>query len=188
MGEVISAGKGLVRQTFGEVSSALELSAQGFLNEQRVLATRSDPLDDLFGALASFQLRVGGQGSIEPIRQQDGTVIGHRIHLRRLGVFARDSYDSNDDSWSWKKPKDNIISQPLGWWGFAGIEKISPSLFGPELGDECIDNGENPDEGKYRINNETFRDYRAKNNRGRDFVVYSDIDWLDADVTFEIAE
>ena len=67
-------------ETFGHELSAPQLSNQCLLNEIKYKTDNlNDPLDDLFGALGDFVIRVAGAGRVEPKFDEDKKVIGHRM-------------------------------------------------------------------------------------------------------------
>lgn len=69
----------------------------------------------------------------------------HSVRIESIGIYIRDTYDFNGD-------------QPLGFWNFkTGAVSRTPG-FGYEY-----------------IENKTFRAWRAKNGRGGDFLVFSDV-------------
>jgi hypothetical protein len=72
-------------------------------------------------------------------------VSGYQVKITEVGVYIRDSYDFNGD-------------QSLGYWDDSDN---SVSMFNPLSGTS--------------VSNSDFRDWRSKNSRGGDFLVFSDI-------------
>ena len=156
-------------EIFGQGLSSPQLSNQCLLNEIKYDAdARKDPLDDLFGALGDFVIRVAGAGRVEPKFDENKKVIGHRIHIERVGVFIRDVYDFNG-------------FQPLGLWNFSDVKK-GLGTFNPNvaLDQQCsvVETSKPPSEEDYfEVENADFEAYRKKFGKGGDFVVYSDVAW-----------
>ena len=69
----------------------------------------------------------------------------HQVSITEVGVYVRDSFDFNGD-------------QFLGYWDDSDN---SVSILNPLSGE--------------RVSNESFRQWRTANNRGGDFLVFSDV-------------
>lgn len=119
-----------------------------------------DELDDMFGALGSFEFRVVVSGTVSPLparapgppsmtlpalqRSSTGTLSGrYEIRVEQVGIFLWDSFDFNRD-------------QELGFWSLDGVARnpLSP--------------------GYERVTNADFRQWRTAHGRGGDFYVCSD--------------
>lgn len=166
------------REKFGYHLDAVKLHHESFLNEI-VVGSDEDPLDDLYGALAIFLMQVAAAGYTEPVRDKSGNILSYNIHIEQVGLYIRDTYEFIDDYW---KP-----SQPLGLWNFKGVKRdkgeyIWDSIIGSsvalERDYEYVWPGDTLREDKYyRVNNQSFNDYRKKFKKGGDFVIYSDVKW-----------
>ena len=108
------------------------------------------PMDDLMAALNRFKLRMVVSGSVR--QAVIGNAPRHEIQIREVGIYIRDSYDFNDDP-SWFKP-----SQPLGCW-----DPVSNTAGLTSASGTCV-------------NNADFRNWRAANGMGGDFLVFSDLE------------
>ena len=131
---------------FGNLNSSVVSVNKNYINERAVVSSPlSDPLDDLFGALGSFNFRVAVEGKMAPVQPS-----GWDISIEKVGIYVHDSYDFQDDHW---------YSQPLGFWSFDGAGDVSklPGLH------------------SYAVANSSFRDYRAAKRHGGDFWVYSNL-------------
>ncbi|WP_458214526.1 DUF6402 family protein [Paracidovorax citrulli] len=85
-----------------------------------------------------------------------------------LGFYLRDSYDFQDGN--------NFISQPLGCWGFNGVECNTSLRGGINIEDEIADiSPDTAAERKYLVQNSDFQKWRTKNQHGGDFMVLSDV-------------
>jgi hypothetical protein len=102
-----------------------------------------------------------------------------RISIERVGVFVRDTYEFIDD----------LLGQPLGWWGYGGVKMLDlPGTIETQAGCVEADNGDKPDDRYYWVSNATYNDYRTLNGFRADFVIYSDVDWVEAKERFEVPE
>ena len=72
--------------------------------------------------------------------------VGWQVKVTEVGVYVADSYDFNGD-------------QPLRYWDDADN---STSMINPLSGTA--------------VSNQDFRDWRTKNNKGGDFLVFSNIE------------
>ena len=163
-------------ETFGHGLSSPQLSSQCLLNEIKYDAdARKDPLDDLFGALGDFVLRVAGAGRVEPKFDGNKKIVGYRIHVERLGIFIRDVYDFEG-------------FQPLGYWNFKDVKKGYIFKEDVSIVGRCmdIDAGKTPDDRYFDVENEDFREYRMIFNKGGDFVIYSDVQWHPASYSWDV--
>jgi Family of unknown function (DUF6402) len=70
---------------------------------------------------------------------------GFQVTIREVGIYVRDTYDFNG-------------SQHLGFWDDSD-NSVSPTNFLSGT----------------RVSNESFRDWRAANRRGGDFLIFSDV-------------
>ena len=102
-------------------------------------------VDGLEACMGGFTLRALAGGYVEPL--PDGR---HRIHMQKCAVYAYDAFQFEDDGWL----KEKIIG--LGSWN---CQKLHFSK--NPLGD-----------GIY-LNNGVFRQFRAKNDFGGDFYVFT---------------
>lgn len=127
-------------KSFGYSSSASKADALYFQSMAIEASMVNDPLDDLFGALGDYNLRLVAAGRAVP---RGGRT--WRIEVTQVGVYVRDSFDF-------------VGFQPLGYWN---AEKSSVSKT-PGFGYDFVTNGD-------------YRDWRAKNNKGGDFIIFSDI-------------
>lgn len=120
-----------------------------------------DPMDDFYGAMGEATLKVAVSGLVTP--QPNGKTV---ITIDELGFYLRDAYDFNDDS---------FVSQPLGFWGFKGVERFH--LGRDVLMDEqwVYDEADSARASYYLVQNAHFRKWRAHHGLGGDFMVLSDV-------------
>ncbi|GKT02348.1 DUF6402 family protein [Acidovorax sp. SUPP3434] len=123
----------------------------------------SDPMDDFYGAMGEAQLKVAvsaivtshGRGRVD-------------VEVDELGFYLRDAYDFNDSR--------AFISQPLGCWGFNGMECGVRTQWNVPIEDMTVDESPSSVQGrKYVVQNQDFRRWREKNHRGGDFMVLSNV-------------
>jgi len=136
--------------TFGGLSQPL-LRLDADFAAERWIGQLTDPLDDLYGALGNFALRVVVQGSVQP--GAGPSVVPHprpsatsgvyTVSIEQVGIYVLDSYDFDNDQW-------------LGFWSRTGVSR------GPGLGRELVTNGD-------------FRTWRTRQGRGGDYYVFSDL-------------
>lgn len=168
-------------EPFGQGLSVPLLSHHCLLNELPA-GQLSDPLDDLYGALGKFLIRVAGAGYIEPLKDNHGKVIKHRVHLEKVGLFVRDTYEF-------------IGTQGLGLWNFTEVQK-GTGYFDPDvkIDQHCREVDEKDAEKTARkegerlfdVENADFEAYRKKFGKGGDFVIYSDVQWYDVTYSWDL--
>lgn len=116
------------------------------------------PMDDLRAALANFTFRVVVAGSVEPemIDRQvaSGTPVkvasgNYLVTIEEVGIYVKDSYDFNDATGE---------DQDLGNWNMESNTVGRTGL-----------------NGGFNVHNSDFRKWRAANQKGGDFLVYSDL-------------
>lgn len=123
----------------------------------------SDPLDDFYGAMGEAQLKIAVSGIVTS--QGTGRT---KVEIDQLGFYLRDSYDFNDG--------DSFISQPLGCWGFGGVECGARTRLTVPIAGVTVD--EEPSvvqRYKYLVQNSDFRRWSARNRQGGDFMVLSNM-------------
>ncbi|EOC1475067.1 hypothetical protein ACI1AG_004107, partial [Cronobacter turicensis] len=144
--------------------SAMDLDFKGQFNFVRIGSTlwekSTDELDDVYGALGSFIIKV----AFTKLRVEKAEFDQFVILIDELGWYVRDTYDFiNDES-----------DQLLGYWGWAGVKR--PGLINWVKEPLSIDS----EGGRYyKVTNNSFLEYRNKIGRnknhpeGGDFYVYS---------------
>jgi Family of unknown function (DUF6402) len=112
-------------------------------------------IDDFWCSLGTCQLRLAVKGrcqNLELTDQEKRANLQRKlvVYIEQSGVFAFDSYNFNDE-------------QDLGYWNNLPIGKGSGSTVAGGM--------------RFNVTNSDFDEYRRKNNKGGDFLVYSDIEW-----------
>jgi hypothetical protein len=105
---------------------------------------------------AGLKLAVTGQ--IKPVKNGKS-----EIAIDELAVYLRDTYDFNGD---W-------FSQPLGYWGFRGVQRGLQLRWDIEIDEKYVEAGAVPADRLYAVQNDDFQRYRDKYRRGGDFIIYS---------------
>jgi hypothetical protein len=118
----------------------------------------SDPLDDFYGAMGKAGLKLAVSGEVTP--QKNGK---NRVVIDELAVYLRDTYDFNDD---W-------FSQPLGYWGFSGVQRGLQLRWDIEIDEKYVEANSVPSDRLYAVQNDDFQRYRDKYRRGGDFIIFS---------------
>lgn len=125
-----------------------------------------DPLDDMYGALGIATVKVGliGEAMLDP-------VTGRRVfHATRAGFYIRDQYDFNGE-------------QFLGAWTENGVlSKLQ--MIANSFSDSYVYQWHGEAIGM--VFNHHFERFRRNNNRGGDFLIYSDVHWIDIDLPIEL--
>lgn len=143
--------------------SAIELDKTSQFNFIKIGSTlwekATDSLDDVYGALGSFIIKVAFT-NLNVTRDQSGFM---KLEIRELGLYVRDTYEFMNDG----------DDQTLGYWGECGV--IKPGVISELMKKEFIDE----DGCRYfRITNSSFVKYREKyknTNKTGDFFVYSTV-------------
>ncbi|HEV7284794.1 MAG TPA: DUF6402 family protein [Kaistia sp.] len=105
--------------------------------------------DDLTASLGAFVFHFVVTGRVEPDQK------GYWVHIDRVGVYVRDSYDFQNESEE---------DQPLGYWK-------KPDYASPRSGG-CV------------TFNSTFQAWRKIYKRGGDYYIFSDVKILKVDDVF----
>jgi hypothetical protein len=105
-------------------------------------------LDGLDAALGAFTFKVLAQGRVGPSATLEPPLT-HRVNIDKVGVYIKDSFDFNGPQFlgSWRETPPDATKDPLA--------------FPPYV----------------QVNNVDFRNWRTANNRGGDFLIFSDIKW-----------
>ena len=150
--------------------SAIELDKTSQFNFIKIGSTlwekATDSLDDVYGALGSFIIKVAFT-NLNVTRVQSGFM---KLEIRELGLYVRDTYEFMNDG----------DDQPLGYWGECGV--IKPGVISELMKKEFIDE----DGCRYfRITNSSFVKYRGANKTG-DFFVYSTVKKIPANIIIHL--
>ncbi|MFZ4702269.1 MAG: DUF6402 family protein [Candidatus Methylumidiphilus sp.] len=105
----------------------------------------SSDLDDMNVALGNFVFNVVIAGHVSCCSGKDAVYGVYRVEIKEVGVYVKYSYDFNGD-------------QFLGYWDDSDN---SVSMWNALSGTG--------------VSNQDFRDWRAKNGKGGDFRVFSDV-------------
>jgi len=119
-------------------------------------------LDDLWGALGDFLLKIAGEGEVIPEtsmvkkRTQSGAnmVRYYDVQVNKIGVYVRDTYDFNG-------------TQYLGHWRKNAGPHVRLYALGASRGD-CPNDF-------VKINNEHFVMHREQSSKGGDLLIFSDV-------------
>ncbi|GKT00777.1 DUF6402 family protein [Acidovorax sp. SUPP3434] len=123
----------------------------------------SDPLDDFYGAMGEATLKVAVSGMVTP--KGTGKT---SIAIDELGFYLRDAYDFNDG-------ENSFLSQPLGFWGFGGVERLQWGS-GVSISEQWVQETDAQVRSHtYLVQNTDFRRWRALHGRGGDFIVLSNV-------------
>lgn len=141
------------------------------------LGSLSDTIDEFYGAIGKGLMKVAVVGKVAI-----GTNKRHVFVVDKLGVYLRDTYDFNDDG---------VLSQPLGVWSkdrclskteMANFYSDKLSRLNPVtwLVSRLVPP---PYPGFEAVDNRSVRAWRESTGKGGDYVIYSDVTWVDSPVT-----
>ncbi|EOC3058776.1 DUF6402 family protein [Cronobacter dublinensis] len=157
--------------------SAMDLENKSQFNFIRIGSTiwekGTDELDDVYGALGSFIIKV----AFTKLRIENVALKRCKIIIEELGWYVRDTYDFINDK----------SDQLLGYWGWNGVKR--PDLINWFKESPSI---EYDGEDYYRVTNDSFIQYR--NNIGKkeippktgDFFVYSTVNKTPVSITIHL--
>jgi hypothetical protein len=147
--------------SFGRLSDPVPVQDADYVNERG--AGTATSFDDLTAALGKFLFRVVVAGTVVPVPAAQGSAprtAAFRVRVTEVGVYIRDSFDFEGN-------------QSPGCWSDAQPPRFSPILtpaFGPGGGAVFM-----PQMILTSVGNRDFREWRQRNGRGGDFLVFSDM-------------
>ncbi|CDG20785.1 conserved hypothetical protein [Xenorhabdus poinarii G6] len=128
----------------------------------RQFGSKLDTIDDWYGAMGNSNMKVAVKGYVDKSNNKDVFV------TEQIGMYLKDTYDFVG------------ATEPLGIWSKKGIlDKISSvdyaALYatGSWMALWIKYNGYVP------VVNDSFRQWQKKHNEGGDFMVFSDILWME---------
>jgi hypothetical protein len=152
--------------TLGSVTmTAIDLEVISQVNFTR-FGAKLDTLDDMYGAIgnAAYKIAVVGKTRYSPT--------GDIFEIDKLGVYVRDTYDFNDDG---------AVPEPLGVWNkercLSKAETIEYLALSPAQIYRTF-------QGFVPVFNGDFRRWQKAHNSGGDFVVYSDVKWVEPPISW----
>jgi hypothetical protein len=122
--------------------------------------------DDLLAALGRFSFFALPEGTAEK------TPDGYRVTLANLGVMVGDYFDFDG-------------FQPLGWWSLPDKMEM-PTRWQAATAMAVRAWVLNDRPGYTWVDNQSYRDFRAVNRRGEDFLIFSDVEVHRVNETFLI--
>ena len=133
----------------------------------------TDELDDVYGALGSFIVKIAFLNMIVA-KDKNGFF---RIEINKIGLYVRDTYEFMNDG----------DDQPLGYWG--GDNVIKPGIIS-ELMKKSVINKDGND--YYRVTNSSFVQYRnkcqeEKSDTTGDFFVFSTVKEISVDIVMHLS-
>lgn len=160
-----SGGRRSACWQFGDLSKPASVLHETCQVNFMTLGSLSDPMNDFFGAMGEAQLTIAVSGMVTTDAQGK-----HSISIKELGLYLRDAYDFND------RGVNRFYSQPLGYWGFTGVQKSSQGRGNVEIEEKWAEeDAATVNAHKYDVQNADFRRWRTRFQRGGDFMVLSDV-------------
>ncbi|HIF9499258.1 TPA: DUF6402 family protein [Photobacterium damselae] len=129
-----------------------------------------DEINDWYGAIGNANLKVTVQGF--------STIFDNKAFfvVEKIGFYLKDTYDFLSD----KKWTKFGLSEPLGIWSESGIlDKAKSALYIDSYTKGLFGYLAREFSGYVPVTNSDFRSWQKKHNAGGDYIVFSDIYWLD---------
>ncbi|MDY7579207.1 DUF6402 family protein [Herbaspirillum sp. RTI4] len=144
---------------------ARELDSVCQMNFHSYIDPRTN-MDEFLGAIGSFTFKVAvvGAASWGPIK-------GNVFTIKKVGLYIRDTYDFNGKYESlgvWSRARCLSLADVAAFY-VAAARMDWLSIIKKFLG-------------FVSVSNEDFRRWQDKHYSGGDFIIYSDVLWLDADI------
>ena len=162
---------GVQRQSIGYAGMPARLmDSQAQINIVE-LGSKLDTLDDMYGALGIALVKVGvvGEAWLDRVSQR------RYFRMRSSGLYIRDTYDFSGTQFLGIWTEDRVLgkaAQAAVTVGDGGNPRLTYRLDEP---------------GGTQVWNEDFRRYRQRTGRGGDFVLYSDVHWIEHDKVMDIS-
>lgn len=158
----LNENAGVLHNAYEDFSglSAIQLEETSQFNLMRFGATlwekATDDLDDVYGALGSFAIKVAAT-KFRTLSNDNGFPA---ISIEEVGLYVRDTYDflNTDDD------------QLLGYWSREGV--IRPGPINYLIAPDYIDRN---NERYFKVTNGAFNQYRNQQRKGGDFLVFSTV-------------
>jgi len=158
--------------------SAVQLDELSQFNLRRVSTSlwerATDELDDVYGALGGFAIKLAATKISTVVRQGAQS----SIHIDEIGMYLRDTYDFNNDNqgedqflgyWNY----DNVLSSKAAT--FAGVSVSAKTLYW--IGGEY-----------FRVTNNSYNEWREKCGKGGDFLIFSQVRKLPVKIEIHIGK
>ncbi|KAA1181161.1 DUF6402 family protein [Photorhabdus heterorhabditis] len=149
-----------VNKELGYEKDIREIDTFSVVNSRR-FGSKFDTIDDWYGAMGNSNMKVAVKGYVDKLNGKDVFV------TEQIGIYLKDTYDFVG------------ATEPLGIWSKNGIlDKVSSvdyaALYatGSWMALWVKYNGYVP------VINDSFRKWQKKYNEGGDFIVYSDVLWM----------
>ncbi|MBD2797686.1 hypothetical protein ID856_14235 [Xenorhabdus sp. 18] len=150
------------KKALGYETDIREIDTFSVVNSRR-FGSKLDTVDDWYGAMGNSNMKVAVKGHVDKLDGKDVFV------TEQIGMYLKDTYDFVG------------ANEPLGIWSKNGIlDKVSSfdyaALYatGSWMALWIKYNGYVP------VINDSFRKWQKKHNEGGDFIVFSDILWMDS--------
>lgn len=158
----LDANSGKLQNAYEDFSSlsAIQLEETSQFNWFPIGASvwekATDDLDDVYGALGSFAIKIAATKFRTVANHHDYAAIA----IEEVGLYVRDTYDflnAEDD-------------QLLGYWSKDGVIRPGPIDYYTEP--NFIDRDSTR---HFKVTNDSFNHYREKSGKGGDFLVFSTV-------------
>jgi hypothetical protein len=142
---------------FGDLSQPIvQVDRFCAINRDIVESSFFGPVDDFYAAFGNAAVKLAVSAQVTPVTG------GWEVKIDQAATYLRDTYDFNGD-------------QPLGSWGPDGFSRVAVLAPGIEIDPNASGSSWLGGQRVWSVDNESFRDYRARFNKGGDFIVFSDL-------------
>ena len=147
----------------------LEIDATSQVNI-RTIGSLLDTIDDWYGAIGNATLKLAVSGFTTTFDNEPYFIV------EKIGFYLKDTYDFLSDS-KWTKFG---LSEPLGIWSKSGtLDKAKASIYISSYTQGLFGLLAREFSGYVPVNNDDFREWQEKHNSGGDYIVFSDIIWME---------
>ncbi|MCY1432101.1 hypothetical protein D9M71_480880 [compost metagenome] len=152
--------------------SALQMDAFSQVNFSEFGGTL-DVLDDMYGALGFATLKIGVVGKVFSKENPDTKKLRYFFRVEHLGFYIRDYYDFTGPQYLGTWTEDRVLTKTETVFSMTAHGQVILRLKdGPFAA----------------VTNSDFREYRDKNGKGGDFIIYSDVLWRKQDQIIDLGE
>lgn len=140
-----------------------KLEANAQVNILRI-GSKTDTVDGWYGAMGNSTLKVCVKGFTSTIKGREC------FHVEMIGFYLKDTYDFVDE---------NAMSEPLGIWSKNRIlSKAESAVYLSSYTSGLWGHLARSFSGFVPVFNKDFRIWQRKHNSGGDFIVFSDVLWM----------
>ncbi|MCP9267632.1 DUF6402 family protein [Xenorhabdus sp. XENO-1] len=149
------------KKTLGYEKDIREIDTFSVVNSRR-FGSKLDTIDDWYGAMGNSNMKVAVKGHVDKLNGKD------IFATEQIGMYLKDTYDFVG------------TNEPLGIWSKNGIlDKVSSVDYAALYATGSWMTLWLKYNGYVPVINDSFRKWQKKHNEGGDFMVFSDILWME---------